>query len=326
MERSFGIELEIAGITRATAATALHAINVAVRDEGYNHDTREHWKLVSDGSVSGGFEVVSPVLRGEAGLREAMAVAEALADAGATVNRTCGFHVHFDARQMSVADIKVIMRRYAAYESEIDAVMPVSRRAANNRFCRSLNESRLSRILAADTVADMAQAQPSRYFKINLQAFQRHGTIEFRQHSGTVNARKIGNWVCFLAAFIDESQRIAASATQPVAEPVIANPALHGVQARLAAMFTAQGTVTLRSISTAFGWLDKTSRAAVARLRQAGLQIQAVRVNGEAAYRLISGVVSAPVQQPADSLWAGVEQAVVEFYRRRAAVLAVVAA
>lgn len=50
---------------------------------------------------------------------------------------------------------------------------------------------------------------PGRYFKINLQAYLRHGTIEFRQHSGSANATKVCNWVRFLQAFIDESCRRA---------------------------------------------------------------------------------------------------------------------
>lgn len=40
MNRSFGIELEIAGINRQTALTSLSAVGIAVHDESYNHTTR----------------------------------------------------------------------------------------------------------------------------------------------------------------------------------------------------------------------------------------------------------------------------------------------
>ena len=40
MNRSFGIELEIAGINRQTALTSLSAVGIAVHDESYNHMTR----------------------------------------------------------------------------------------------------------------------------------------------------------------------------------------------------------------------------------------------------------------------------------------------
>lgn len=323
MDRKFGIELEIVGITRETAVRALRAVSISVQAENYNHTTRGHWKLVSDASVRGGFEVVSPVLRGEAGIEEAMTVAEALDEAGATANRTCGFHVHFDAADLSAAHLKTIVKRYAAHESEIDAVMPPSRRGSANTFCKPLARFLDTRFEAAATIEDMIRAQGNRYFKVNLQSYQCHGTIEFRQHSGTVNANKIAHWVRFLAEFIDACKRLSTPAP---AVPVMEHPAIVGVQARLAELFTASGTVTLAAMCARFGWLPHTARAAVTRLRRAGLRISPVKVNGQPAYRLDSGLMpraAAPQAQP-ESLWAGISESVIRFYRLRAAVLAAV--
>lgn len=323
MNRKFGIELEIVSINRQTALRALRAVGINAQDESYNHSTRSHWKLVSDASVQGGFEVVSPVLHGEAGIEEAMTVAAALDDAGATVNRSCGFHVHFDAADLSARDIKIIVKRYAAHEAEIDAVMPPSRRADANRFCAPVARFLNARFEAAATVEDMIRAQGDRYFKVNLQSFQRHGTLEFRQHSGTVNATKIAHWVRFLAEFIDACKAQAAPAP---AVPVLEHPAIVGVQGRLAEMFTATGTVTLAAMCERFGWLPHTARAAVTRLRRAGLRISPVKVDGQPAYRLDSGLMpraAAPQAQP-ESLWTGISESVIRFYRRRAAVLAAV--
>lgn len=320
MNRKFGIELEIIGIDRQTALRALRAVGINVRDETYNHITSSHWKLVSDASVRDGFEVVSPVLLGEAGIEQAMTVATALEDAGASVNRSCGFHVHFDARNLSAGDIKTIVKRYAAHESEIDAVMPPSRRGNANTYCAPLSSFLNDRFESASTIEDMIRAQGNRYFKVNLQSFQRHGTIEFRQHSGTVNAAKIANWVRFLGEFIDECKRMAAPAP---AMPVMEHPAIIGVQGRLAEMFTADGTVTLAAMCERFGWLPHTARAAVTRLRRAGLQISPVKVHGQPAYRLDNGLVARNAPQ-SESLWTGISESVIRFYRRRAAVLAAV--
>ena len=44
-------------------------------------------------------------------------------------------------------------------------------------------------------VADMFINTGDRYYCVNAQAFERYGTIEFRSHQGTKNARKIRNWV-----------------------------------------------------------------------------------------------------------------------------------
>lgn len=47
----------------------------------------------------------------------------------------------------------------------------------------------------------------SRYFKLNSQSYWRHGTVEFRQHSGTIEFEKIKNWLFFCARLIDFSKR-----------------------------------------------------------------------------------------------------------------------
>lgn len=318
MNRKFGIEMEIAGINRQTALAALRAVNVKVEDEGYNHTTRNHWKLVPDGSVRNGFEVVSPILSGEAGLAEAEIVARALDDAGATVNSSCGLHVHFDASDLDVNALKNILRRYAAHEAEIDAFMPASRRGNENTYCKSIRGFVQGNFETISSIRDLVARQNSRYYKVNLQSISRHGTIEFRQHSGTVNAAKIANWVRFLAAFIDQCKLGNANAPQ-----ANALPALSGVQAKLANMFRDERTVTLARMMEIFGWLDITARAAVTRLRKAGMEIRATKVDGQAAY-MFNGTSGMNASQT-DSLWNGIEQAVAMFYQRRAAVLAVAA-
>ena len=322
MNRKFGIELEIVDINQQAALRALRAVGINVQAEAYNHTTRGHWKFVSDASVRGGFEVVSPVLRGEAGIEEAMTVAEALSDAGATVNRSCGFHVHFGAADLSAADVKTIVHRYAAHEAEIDAFMPPSRRGNTNTYCESVTIFLTRRFNEAHTIDELAAAQPGRYFKVNLQSYRRHGTLEFRQHSGTVNANKVANWVRFLGEFIDQCKRPAPAPAAPAAElPAVSG--MRGVQARLAEMFASQGTVSLAAMCESFGWQPHTARAAVTRLRRAGLRISPVRENGEPAYRLDSGLAAtAPAAERTDSLWTGISERVSRFYQRRAAVLA----
>lgn len=322
MNRTFGIELEIVSINRQTALRALRAVDINVQDEFYNHSTRSHWRLVSDASVHGGFEVVSPVLRGEAGIEEAMTVAVALDDAGATVNRSCGFHVHFDAGDLSAQDVRTIVKRYSTHEAEIDAVMPPSRRENANTYCASVSRFLGPSFNRAETIHDLAAVQGGRYYKVNLQAYQCHGTIEFRQHSGTVNATKVANWVRFLGEFIDACKAAAAPAP---AVPVMEHPAITGVQGRLAEMFAADGAVTLAAICERFGWQRHTARAAVTRLRHVGLRISPVKVNGQSAYRLDSGLMArAAASQVTESLWSGISESVIRFYRQRAAVLAAV--
>ena len=70
--RRFGIEIEAYNCEKEVLARELREAGIAVAVEGYNHNTRDHWKLVTDRSLRGNdtFELVSPILEGEAGLQE----------------------------------------------------------------------------------------------------------------------------------------------------------------------------------------------------------------------------------------------------------------
>ena len=68
--RKFGIEIEFVNANRETLAQKLVANGIPCFYEGYNHTTRGHWKIVTDATVRGGYELVSPPLQGEAGLLE----------------------------------------------------------------------------------------------------------------------------------------------------------------------------------------------------------------------------------------------------------------
>lgn len=324
MSRNFGVELEMVGITREQAVSALRLVGIAVENENYNHVTRTHWKIVPDGSVQGGFEVVSPVLRGEEGLEQLRAVATALDDMGGSVNRTCGFHVHFEAADLAVEHVRAIVLRYAAHEEEIDSFMPASRRGDANEYCQSVRAlARNERFLGASTLRELISAQAGRYFKVNLQAYHAHGTVEFRQHSGTLNAPKAVNWVRLLEAFITETKaRVDAPAVAPAAVPASV-PGLRGVSAQLAGMFS-QGPVTLQAMCERFGWQPHSARAAVTRLRRAGMDIVCER-HGSNVYQL-RGTVPAPCAErgqsvTSGSLFDGVAETLQIFYRNRAAVL-----
>jgi hypothetical protein len=325
MNHKFGAELEMTGITREQAARALQQIGIDIRDENYNHSTQNYWKIVSDSSVRGGFEVVSPILQGEEGLEQLQAVVTALDDMGGNVNRSCGYHVHFDATSLSLAHMRAIVTRYAAHEAEIDTFMPRSRRGNDNTFCRSMAALAANRNFQnASTIQELVNAQGSRYFKVNLQSYYRHGTIEFRQHSGTLNAAKAVNWVRFLGAFINATVAIVdAPAATPAPEAAQSQiSAMSGVLGQLAEMFR-QGEVTLQAMMDRFGWQAHSARAAVTRLRKTGMRIACMP--GGTVYSLRGTDHIATAHRRTDSLWEGIADTLRVFYRNRAAVLAVAA-
>jgi hypothetical protein len=216
--RNFGIELEFFNVSRAEAARALTAADVRWWDS-YSQSTGTGWKIYDDGSINGNnsIELVSPILSGRSGLREVARVVKQFARAGARVNKSCGFHVHVDARTISGEHMRNVYLRYALHETQIDAFMVQSRRGNVNEYCRSTqgslgllsatdNNSTAHRVASAMSERwDGYMYQGGRYNKVNLCAFLRHGTIEFRQHSGTMNVDKVINWIVFCVNFVETS-------------------------------------------------------------------------------------------------------------------------
>ena len=109
--RGFGVEIEFLRPMNVSKQDICDALPFDAEEEGYNHETREHWKLTSDGSVFsyparqirglhngfyGSNEFVSPILYGEAGLEQLKIVLDKLNELGCKVNYTCGIHVHHD--------------------------------------------------------------------------------------------------------------------------------------------------------------------------------------------------------------------------------------
>ena len=96
--RTFGCEIEfISNKTLNAVRSELRAAGINVEGgSSYSHAVTAGWKIVSDASVYGGWEAVSPVLSGIEGLREVTKVMDAIRAMGGKVNSSCGFHVHVD--------------------------------------------------------------------------------------------------------------------------------------------------------------------------------------------------------------------------------------
>lgn len=81
------------------------------------------WKGKTDGSLTSapcygmyGVEVVSPVIKGEAGLQEVWYMIDFLKALGGDVNAQCGLHIHYDARTLSFAEVDKIGAAFVKYE------------------------------------------------------------------------------------------------------------------------------------------------------------------------------------------------------------------
>lgn len=203
MERKYGVEIELIfpyGVDTYDVANAIEAAGVV------------GWRAKGDGSLSGsgeGIEVVSPPMTGEEGLEAIRTVCRVVQEMGASVNTTCGLHVHHDVADLDVEGLKRVARGWANSQSLIDGLVSRSRRDGGSYYCRPIPDDELRRIEGCETVQQMRRCIDSstneRYRSLNYGALGRYGTIEIRQHQGTMNAEKITSWIMFGKAIIDHA-------------------------------------------------------------------------------------------------------------------------
>jgi hypothetical protein len=208
----FGIELECFNVPQITVAHALRTAGINAVTAGYSGRDYNVWQIKTDGSINGrdGFEVVSPILEGEAGIADARKVCEVLVALGAQVNKSCGFHIHHNAADWGIAKFRNLFKRFVKFETALDSIQPESRRANNNRYCVSVVKT-FQQIDACTTVRALSDLyNNNRYVKLNLQSFFRMGSVEFRHHSGTVEADKVEQYIRLTAAMVEDAAEITA--------------------------------------------------------------------------------------------------------------------
>jgi hypothetical protein len=210
LNRKFGVEFECISpdgdrdrIRAALAAEGLHG-----------------WTVKGDGSLTGGYgvEIVSPPLRGEQGEDDIRKAARALRSVGCTVNRSCGTHVHHDIADLTVEDIKRVARGWFNNQAVINGLVSPSRRDGGSIYCEPLRDSEVRSVEAASNLSAIRSLYISRYRTLNLTSYGRHGTIEIRQHQGTLDAEKVISWLRLGQAIIDSAKVTEQAA--PVASTV----------------------------------------------------------------------------------------------------------
>src|SRR5215207_6179043 len=176
--QTFGVEFEVflpEGATHAALATLITDAGVPCHAEFYNHNLRNHWKVVTDGSLgdySRGAEIVSPILSGEEGFAAMRKVCETMLAAGCKIKRNCGFHVHVGARRHSrnVNFFKSLLKLYRRHEAVIDGFLAPSRRGTSNVYCRTMQTFNMERLDATNQVSDLQTLLGTRYMKLNLES------------------------------------------------------------------------------------------------------------------------------------------------------------
>jgi Ca2+-binding EF-hand superfamily protein len=237
LQETIGVEFEVVRPKEVSYREFVNSIvkkfrenGLDVQAEGYNHNTRNYWKLVPDASISAqqgdslrgdsGIECVSPVLSGKKGIVDIKKAIRSLVGAGASINKSVGYHAHFGIGGLSIEHLRNLLYNYRGFEPIVDTIMLDNRRGAVNsssesQWAKSLyrkypNENDFWQLLeSCQTISDIQSQvfRNDRYQKTNLMAYGRYGTIEFRQHGGTLEEDTIIYWLYWLHFLIQVSKR-----------------------------------------------------------------------------------------------------------------------
>ena len=173
-----------------------------------------------DGSISGdGVEFISRPMVGDRLFSEVDHITDWLHDNEFSVNRSCGYHLHIDARDLYWPELTGIMLLGNACENIIYSMMPSSRSGSN--WCKKtpISSHDLLSIQSnqdfinswysgSDCRRSREKYNDSRYHGINMHSRVYLGTIEFRHHSGTTNPMKIKNWITICQSLVEKGAEL----------------------------------------------------------------------------------------------------------------------
>ena len=201
------------------------AVGVEIETTGFEHSIDDFdcsefdFKKAYDGSVNAnnseykGVEYISKPMSGDYLFKQIDNIGNYLLDNDFEVNKSCGLHIHIDARDLFYEQLKGILIVAKTFEDIIFRMVPKSRE--RSRWCRKVPMAKheITRIdsnsdliqswyESSDTYPELDKYNDSRYHGLNLHARVYLGTIEFRYHSGTNNPEKIKNWITICQSIV----------------------------------------------------------------------------------------------------------------------------
>lgn len=159
-------------------------------------------EVVHDGSLSpGGREIRRISWANETGRLTGLLGLESYVK-NAWVNKSCGLHVHIDARHLPkpgegtpyTCDAAETYDRLTMLYPVLKKLVPRSR--WNNKYCKFNNNRQ-------DSSTYRCPSNGQRYAAINWCSYRTHKTIEFRLGSGSTNLVKIESWALLCKFLVD---------------------------------------------------------------------------------------------------------------------------
>lgn len=231
-KRKFGIELEGFGISRNELADCLEKEKIAVRVSGGYEKLFQKWTVAQDATIAheNSFELISPILTGRWGFQEIRKVCDVVNSLGVQTDASCGFHIHWSVSDFTGRNLINLLWLYGKFEKVLDFIFPPERRDDHSQFAHSLlRQGRMTWLyqlqgafyVHAYQVAQGFEAgQPTgnktsyptaRHHKVNVCAYNKYQTVEFRQHEGTFDYEKIKNWLFLSQQLVNRAKNTTVS-------------------------------------------------------------------------------------------------------------------
>ena len=175
-------------------------------------DLSRDWRLLNcgvseDGSITSraNIEIKTPPAQGDDAILWAQAIGSICPSYGMVVNKSCGLHVHVDIRDLSAMGMKRLGLLAMAVEPVLYAALPTERRT--NGMAGPLHVT-IQELLSARASFEhlenlWGEHGIGRHVGLNIYARGRHGTVEFRYHSGTLNPEKVKHWARICTGLVD---------------------------------------------------------------------------------------------------------------------------
>lgn len=195
-ERRFGVEIEFG--SRQTNHVQVR--NLLRQSRLFKGASRWGDNVGSDGS---GIEVRSPILQGKDGFKQLEAVLHYLKEeCGGYVTRADGLHVHHDAPEF-IGDFDALVRLVKSWSANQEVIKKMVHPARTYNACPRWTRDYVTALERTDPALAIHQGWGRR--ALNIDALREHGTIEIRQHEGTLDFDKAKSWIEFGQHFIEST-------------------------------------------------------------------------------------------------------------------------
>lgn len=121
------------------------------------------------------------------------------------VNKTCGLHVHIDARNRNR---ELMFHNLVSCQDMFIRMQPGHRK--ENEYCERNSKKEFQFPPSQNSYYFEEYDNDQRHSVVNGHSYQKHETIEVRIHAGCVNPEQIGSWVEVLLEIVNQPKKLSA--------------------------------------------------------------------------------------------------------------------